>query len=381
MTIDPEAISEVTSEAIKSEAAASTGDQVVSEATRKTGDLKPRPKTILELVEYAYDAAGKKLALVRRDLRQLVADSQSADAEMHALRRLAAADPFLAVPPSILSALSELGAEPPVRRRILELVRAALASHPVFGAQLERLADPAVVPELSAREVSDAASRMTFDILGLQDSAAFKEPAREKLRVNAVTAFLLFRVLRDGWTLDRFVADMTAVVWTTPGLTRQAGAAALLAGARSPEAMSQLSRHFERLLADSGQQAAEARALTVRESRRADMVEEEYRRVAKELESEKLRARNLLDQIADLTHRLEAEQSSRVVDGSHHAFDYEALRTQVIRRLSAQADLLNDGLHALRNGRTDIADEFLDRSLTAIEGEVARLKDLDEGRQ
>jgi hypothetical protein len=381
VTIDPGAISEAQSKDIKSGAAASTGDRAAPEATRTTGNLKPRPKTILELVEYAYDAAGKKLALVRRDLRQLVVDPQSADAEMHALRRLAAADPFLAVPPSILSALAELGAELPVRRRILELVLAALASHPVFGAQLERLADPAVAPELSAREVSDAASRMTFDILRLQDSAAFKEPAREKLRVNAVTAFLLFRVLREGWTLDRFVADMTAVVWTTPGLTRQAGAAALLAASRSPEAMSQLSRHFERLLADSGKQAAEARASAVRESRRADMVEEEYRRVAKELESQTLRVRNLLDQIADLTRRLEAEQSSRVVDSSHYAYDYEALRTQVIRRLSAQADLLNDGLHALRNGRTDIADEFLDRSLTAIEGEVARLKDLDGGPQ
>jgi hypothetical protein len=381
VTIDPEATSKARPEAIESGTAASTGDRPPPEAPRKTGDLKPRPKTVLELVEYAYDAAGKKLALVRRDLRQLVVDPQSADGEMHALRRLAAADPFLAVPPSMLSALAELGAELPVRRRILQLVLAALASHPVFGAQLERLADPAVAPELSAREVSDAARRMTFDILGLQDSAAFKAPARERLRVNAVTAFLLFRVLRDGWTLDRFVADMTAVVWTTPSLPRQAGAAALLATSRSPEAMSQLSRHFERLLADSGQQAAEARASAVRESRRADMVEAEYRHVAKEVESEKLRARNLLDQIADLTHRLEAEQSSHVVDTSHHAYDYEALRTQVIRRLSAQADLLNDGLHALRNGRTDIADEFLDRSLTAIEGEVARLKDLDGSRQ
>jgi hypothetical protein len=85
--------------------------------------------------------------------------------------------------------------------------------------------------------------------------------------------------------------------------------------------------------------------------------------------------------IRSLTLRAALRQSSRVVDSSHYAYDYEALRTQVIRRLSAQADLLNDGLHALRNGRTDIADEFLDRSLTAIEGEVARLKDLDGGPQ
>ena len=68
------------------------------------------------------------------------------------------------------------------------------------------------------------------------------------------------------------------------------------------------------------------------------------------------------------------------MDKSHLADDYEVLRTQVIRRLSAQVGLLRDGLHALRNGRTGVAEEFLDRSLTAIEGEVTRLKDLDGGR-
>ena len=68
-----------------------------------------------------------------------------------------------------------------------------------------------------------------------------------------------------------------------------------------------------------------------------------------------------------------------MVDKSHHVDDYETLRTQVIRRLSAQVELLGDGLHALRNGSTGVAEEFVDRALTAIKDEVTRLKDLAGG--
>jgi hypothetical protein len=211
VTIEAESNSTALSGAVEPESAASAANAAAPGPKQKSGDLKPRPKTILELIEYSYGEAGKKLYLAQRDLRELTVDQQSADAEMGSLRRLAAADPFLSVPPSILLALSELGAKPPVRRRILELVLAALAGHPVFAAHRERLAYPAVEPGLSAREVSDAAKRVTFDALGLKEAAEFKEPARERLRVNAVTSFMLFRVLRDGWTLDRFVDGMVSV--------------------------------------------------------------------------------------------------------------------------------------------------------------------------
>jgi hypothetical protein len=381
VTIEAGSNSTALSGAVGPESAASVENAAAPGPKQKSGGLRPRPKTILELIEYSYGEAGKRLNLARKDLRELTVDQQSADAEMAALRRLAAADPFLSVPPSILLALAELGASPSVRRRILELVLAALAGHPVFAAHLERLADPAVEPGLSARDVSDAAKRVTFDVLGLKEAAEFKESARERLRVNAAISFMLFRVLRDGWPLDRFVDDMASVVWTAPSRSRPEDAAAVLAAARSTDALSQLSRHFEQVLADEGRQTAEARASATRESRRAGMAEEENRRLTRQLEMEKRKAGDLSDQFADLTRSLEAERSHRVVDKSHLVDDYEALRTQVIRRLSAQVGLLSDGLHALRNGRTAVAEEFLDRSLTAIEGELTRLKDIDGGGQ
>ena len=379
MTIEAGSNSASLPEVAESKSAAPKDSVAAPGPKQPSGESKPRPKTILELIEYAYGEDGRKLNLARRDLHDLKIDQEAAEAEMDLLRRSATADPLLSVPPSILLALAELGAEPPIRRRILELVLAALASHPAFLAHLARLADPAAEPGLSGREVSDAAQGVTFDALGLKEAAEFKDAARERLRVNAVTSFELFRVLRDGWTLDRFVADMASLVWTTPSRRRVQEAAAVLASAKSTDGLSQLSRHFERLLGDADRQTGDARAAAATQSRRANTAEGHYRTLTQQLESERERTQELSARVADLTRSLEAERSSRVVDTSHHVDDYEALRTHVIRRLSAQVELLSDGLHALRNGSTGVAEEFLDRSLSAIEAEATRLRELNGG--
>lgn len=58
-----------------------------------------------------------------------------------------------------------------------------------------------------------------------------------------------------------------------------------------------------------------------------------------------------------------------------HAIDsFERARTRTLRGLLDQADLLGDALHALRNGRTCVADEFVERAQQAIRDEIARLR-------
>ncbi len=369
------------SDVLPEKAAGSGADAAPGSAAAPTakpdGGRKLRPKTILELVEYAYAEGGRRLSLTRKDFDEITVQPDSADAEMGSLRKAAADDPFLAVPPTILVALAELGVQAPVRRRILELVLASLVSHPVFATLLERLFEPTAGPVVVAREVSEAARSVTFDAVGLKEAADFKAAARERLRVNAVTAFEMYRVLSDGWTIDRFVQDMTSLVWDTPSYQHASKTASVLASAKSTDALSQLSRHFERLMREAEQRTGEARAEAAQQAQRAEAAEVGKAGLSAQLTAEKEHARGLAAQVADLTERLAAEQSGRVVDRSHLVDDFEILRTQVIRRLSSQVDLLSDGLHALRNGSTSVAEEFLDRSLTAIEAEVTRLKELD----
>lgn len=340
---------------------------------------RERPKTILALVEYAYSEAGRKLNLSRKDLLALSVQPDDAQAEIDAVRRLAAEDPLLAVPPSLLSSLAELGSEQSVRRRILELVLVAFAGHKLFEGRIDRLTDQQPLNMLGAKELNNAAKRITFSDLGLKEESEFSDANRTRLRINAVTALELFRVLRDRWTSRQFIEDMAASVWDAPPLPSAHKTAALLATAKNTEALSQVVRHFENLLRDSNKEIEKALSQAREQELRAITAEASGRRLTADLETARAHAEELVAKTTDLAKRLSAEQSNRVVEKSHHVDDYEALRTQVIRRLSTQVELLGDGLHALRNGSTGVAEEFVDRALSAIDGEVARLKELDGG--
>ncbi|MDQ0869171.1 hypothetical protein QFZ70_001644 [Arthrobacter sp. V1I9] len=342
---------------------------------------RERPKTILALMEYAYSEAGRKLSLSRKDIFELSVRPEDEQAEIDTVRQLAGRDTLFAVPPSLLSSLAELGSETLVRGRILDLVVVAFASHKLFEGRIERLTEQRPLEMLTAEEVNRAAQRITFSALGLKEESEFSDAGRARLRSNAVSALELFRVLRDRWTSRQFIEDMSATVWDAPALPSAYKTAALLATARNTEALSQVSRHFEHVLRNSKRETEKAISQAREQELRAITAEALGKRLAADLEKARADAAELASRANELELRLSVERSNRVVDKSHHVDDYEALRTQVIRRLSTQSELLGDGLHALRHGSTGVAEEFVDRALTAISSEVTRLKELDGGVQ
>ena len=349
-----------------------------STATRNTAS-RFTPGTILELIGHAYAEGGKRLILAA-DLSELEFDKGQAEAEMSQLRRLAENDRQLAVPPQILIAVARVKLKPATRGRILELVLAALAVSPAFLPYQKQLLDPGAEPRLDARNISEATKVVTYLSLGYSESKSFTPAHREQLRVNAVTAFTLLRVLRDGWSLEWLTESMTSLVWTAAARPGGHGAA-VLASAPGASAMSQLARYFEGRVAAVTGRAEDAEGRAAFQARRAGLAEEQSQALSAELDAERQRAAQLASELDALRKALTAERSNRVVDQSHHVDDFETLRTRVLRQLSAQADLLADGLHALRHGSTGIAEEFVDRSLTAITKEVTQLREMDKYRQ
>jgi hypothetical protein len=347
-------------------------------ASRKPA-LRFTPKTILELVEHAYAGGGKKLTLAA-DITSMEADASQAEAEMHRLRELAAGDRLLTVPPQVLTALASVKSEYTARRRILGLMRAVLADHPVFLAYWKQLVEPEAEPRLDAQDVSDASKVVTYRSLGYKESKSFTAEHREKMRVNAVTSYALLRVLGDQWPLDWFTESMSALVWNAPPAGTAKEAVAVLVGGQRGDALSLLARHFEGKLAEADHNLREAEGRAALHARRVSLVEEEKDALSSELDAERQRAADLASELAALRGALEAEVGNRVVDHSHHVDDYETLRTRVLRQLSEQADLLTDGLHALRHERLAVADEFVDRALSAIKKEVAHVREMDKYR-
>lgn len=342
---------------------------------------KERPTTILALINHAYSQNGRKLAVVAKDLRELAVQPAAAQEEVEMVRFLAARDPLFVVPPVLLATLAEHGADPLVRNRVLELTFEAFSVHGLFDKCIDRLADSQSRPVLTAQEVSATAVDFAFEASFEHEISELNETNREKLRINAVTAFTLFRVLRDRWTSRQFIDAMSALVWNEPKLSSVQRTSAVLVNAKSRDALSLLSRHFEELILDTKREAESAHYRTRQQELRAITAEAFGRKVSAELELAMSKSADLAAAADSLNLRLAAEQSNRVVDQSHHVDDYEALRTHVIRRLTRQIELLSKGLHALRNGSATVAEEFVDRAMGAIDTEVAHLKDLEGGMQ
>ena len=355
-----------------------TTDAKTQPAARKSS-LRFTPTTVLDLIEHAYAGSGKKLSLTA-DLTSLKADASQAEAEMSQLSKLAASDRLLDVPPQVLIALASVKTEYTSRRRILELMLAALADHPVFLAHRKQLVEPDAEPRLDVRNVSDATKVVTYLSLGYKESKSFTADNREKMRVNAVISFALLRVLRDRWPLEWFAESMSALVWNAPAPENAQDAVAVLVSGQRGDALSQLARHFEGKLAEAARKLGETEGTAAFQTRRASLAEEQQRALSADLDAERQRAADLASQVVALKETLDAERGNRVVDHSHHVDDYETLRTRVLRQLSEQADLLADGLHALRHERLAVADEFVDRALTAIKKEVAHVREMDKYR-
>lgn len=336
---------------------------------------KEMPKTILGLFQYVYGEPERKLTITQRTIREMPLQPHSAQMEVEAVRRLSTNDPFVAVPPSLLAAVAEAGADRRVRERILDLIVEALDCHAVFSGWYKSWCS-GVQTEAPVEQITDAVRKVKFHELGLQTASSLTVTARDRLRANALTTVSLVSFLRGG-SLEKFIDDMSKYVWEVSKDRNDAYVAAVLVSARNDEALHYLSQRFATHVQNCEAGRDRALAQAREQELRAIRSEAACQRLHDDLDSERNHSAQLAAEVDDLRRRLAAEQSSRVVDRSHHVDDYEILRTQVIRRLAGQVELLNDGLHALRNGSAVVAEEFVERALSAILGEVKRLKEID----
>lgn len=386
----------------------SSADPQPKPASKRRSGKKPvaKPQTITELFQYVYreTGAGRKPNL-SRDLWDMRATPPDCiQEEIAEVRELAGKDPFLDALANLLADIADTELKDSVRRQILKLAVVVFASHELFAGQIERLLEPKVEPRLTATEISHAAGVLRLAELEKGESLAISAVKRERLRVNAVTSFELFRVMRDNWTKEQFIQDFCELVWRVPNRfqvpeptddskekrtdhLRQDEASrrqrelwrtvAMLVNAKAAaEPLSELKRYFEAVIRNRDKKIAVVMEDAAAQSRRAEREQESARSLLAELGQKNSRIDALEARVADLEGQLDKEQRGRFADEVHAVDDYENLRTQVIRQLSGQVNLLNDGLHALRNGSIAVADEFVDRALAKIDAEVKRLKEM-----
>ena len=377
-------------------------------AAKRRSGKKPvaKPQTITELFQYVYreTRAGRRLNLSRNMWEIRTTPPEGSQQALTEVRKLAAGDPSLDALANLMVEIANIELKDSVRRQILQFAQVAFASHELFSSRLERLVEPKAEPRLNATEISHAAGVLRLAELDNEESLALSGAKRERLRVNAVTSFELFRLMRGHLSREQFIDDFCHLVWRVPnrfeapeksdkpearrdrdfrhdeasGKERAEWRTAAMLAKAAFEPLSELKRHFETLLCDQDRKIAGLVEDAAAQSRRAERERAAASALLAELEQKNSRIGGLEARVTELEAQLDKEQRGRFADEVHAVDDYENLRTQVIRQLSGQVNLLNDGLHALRNGSTAVADEFVDRALRKIDAEVKRLKELAE---
>jgi hypothetical protein len=363
----------------------------VQDAPRSRPKSKPKPviKTVEELLTFAYESNARLLEFSKDALKKLPITDEGIESQSALVATLAPTDPTMSVPFKLLQYAARQGVQ--LKRaedgdvgralnRLVDLALVALGHNPVFRVWMDQLLDPRRGPQPTTEHLRDAARQVGAEKLGLSPEK-FKSADSDRLVKNAVACYGLLRALQREWTLDEFIDASYRAVWKIEapeavGLERAAGeigasrdhAVLGIVGTNYLARIARLDRQISQLERD-------AAAAWNRETRLRDELTS-----AKEREEAALaRAEAFSADVVRLQKELAAERDNRVVDKSHMADDYETLRTRIIRRLGGEIDLLTDGLHALRNGAPNVAEEFLDRSLLALTREVEQLKDASGG--
>lgn len=360
-------------------------------AHRSRSKTKPKPiiTSIEELLTFAYESKARQLEFSKEDLKQLAITDEGLAPQSALVGSLAPTDPTLSTPFKLLQYAARQGV--PLKRsedgdlaralnRLVDLAVVALGHSPLFRVWVDQLVDPRKDPQLPTEHLRDEALQISADRLGLTPKQ-FKAADRERLLKNAIACYGLLRTLQREWTLDQFIDASYDSVWRheAPKAARLERVAGEVGASSDLNVLGIVGENYLARIARLERQVTQLEREADAASNRETRLREELSAVRESEQSAMARADALSADVVRLQKELAAERDNRVVDKSHMADDYETLRTRIIRRLGGEIDLLTDGLHALRNGAPNVAEEFLDRSLLALTREVEQLKDASGG--
>jgi hypothetical protein len=337
-------------------------------------------RSVEDLIRFAYQQPGKRLAVPASVLRSIAEepapDPLDNDPLFVFVADFISLDPWLAVPGRVLALLAN--AKPPIvlRRRLAAAMIVPLRRHPIFAGRSMRAMLDGGPQELDALldGVRAVAKRITGAELGLGGDE-IKPAAREKLISNTTVALVLLLTLRDGLAPEVAVDALFHKLWThrhdpVDGLV----SVGVIADSKDSEALAALGRMLNRQRRDAERKSADAEADASRARLERMEIEDELLERSSRISVLEETLAEAEAHAASLRDDLMTEQRSRVHDRSHHVDDFETLRTRVVRLLDRQTELLADGLHALRDGSTDVTEEFVERTLAALTRELEQLR-------
>ncbi len=354
----------------ESESGVSTHGEIVAPV-----EVVEHPRTVMQLLRMGYAIGPRRLTIATSDLKEICDSPGAQEVEVALLRELASADRFLDAVPRLLAVAAQPQLDEMVRRRIVSLMGNAMILHPTFGRLKTSVVATRGETELvTCREAMESAQSISGRDLGLEQDAKISSAQRARLVENCVTAIGLMRVLQSGWSLDELTTAWAETLW----ITRKRGtfsSSAALAVAKDGDALAIMAQVKADALADKERRLVDLAAFADYQVVQREGLEAKFLALSEDLSAADQISTRLREENAALEARLASESANRAADQSHHLDDYEGLRTRILQKLTSQVDMLTNGLHALRDGRIQTADEFVERVARALSQEVDRLKD------
>ncbi len=330
-------------------------------------------KTAEDLLRYVYQEAGKQCDVPATMFEQVFSSSTRTDDLLPLVRKLAASDPLMDVPPRLMIRAEESGVSGSVRRVIAVLMGAALLVNPAFREpSILELVEGSVVDGTKALAALHRRTQ-TSQSLG-QSAPPLKEPALKKLRANAITTLTLLISIRQRWSLDEIVDALNTYLWQTKREENKSPSPeVLLLKSKEPASLGVLAGVFAERLGKAESRLQEADEFALWSKQQANQSAEELERSQTELNAQARKVEHLQRDVEKLNQQVLSEQEHRIADRAHHAADQKALRTRILRMLIKERELLEDGLHAVQKGRPHVAEEFMERVLDSLRAEADNL--------
>lgn len=352
--------------------------------TRQNNESNNEIKSFLDFFSQSYSLKGKQISISDKTVRKIeekrIPGNKHDEDLANLLKSKVVEDKLLQVPPQILIAVMESKFDFQSRNRIIAYISQSVYQHPMLKAEEYKTALLIENPDLDQlfRKLNDSIIRFNDNQNKNENkSEHLSADALKQLRRNSIITFLLIFSVKQHWPSEKFITCFNEYYLATRhqiDVAKQLSNNAALAKPGRDDGLAIVAKVLLKRIHSLSQDLLEAVKKIERNYLRALNAEEEVRKSTEIIVERDLTISGLEIQIAELTLEIANRETAILNAATHHIDDYDAIRTRVLRMLSAQVDLLTDGLHALRKGNKDVAEEFMDRTISSLSREIENLR-------
>jgi len=333
----------------------------------KSGD----PENLESFVALAYSRKGQRIGMKKKVAISIAQGSPPEDAVWHRIQELAKSDVLLAVPKQMLLAAIPNKGTTRAWLQVLEACLAALRANPA-SSELVPLLLTADGGSDKVDEILEQAAGFRFATITRPGSTKLLSKSQvAMLRANVTGIAALWMVAVRGAASHVVLRSLHEWVWSAE--TRRTNAVTdtwrRLLEVRDPTALGLACEAFVSAAEHARRDADSARASEAAALQRIGDLEATSAQLKAQLDHEKLANEDLRK--AELQAALDADAAL-----SHAKDDYERLRTRVLRRLTREVELLDEGMLAIKREppKLHVMTDHGDRALTGLREEIKSLQ-------